>query len=404
MNIESFLRKRRIRNTLKAIYQATKRSIGDFLNLTFAKRQILVVTNEKIRTITLGPISQLCIFLVLGWVMNLFIQSLEYDKIIGAKSEEIARLKNVNGYFEAEFGNMNDKLIKVKEYLILTTGEVTPASSSEQDLQMPKNFEEESLSHSDKKTLNEIKNASEKMLEIKQMTEARIKKIEQTIALTGLNIKRPAANSLNELKKSYPKVADVGAQGGPLIPLDSGSAKQLSIRDFSKSKIIETAKFVNGIDRLMILEKLTKIMPLARPIKHYSVSSGFGARVDPITKGLAMHQGLDFVGPKNEKIISPSSGKVILAGAFSAYGNAIVIDHGFGITTRYGHLSKVKVKAGQTVKKGDIIALQGSTGRSTGAHLHYEVRYRNIPLNPRKFIEAGDLFFNDSAKQEHANS
>jgi murein DD-endopeptidase MepM/ murein hydrolase activator NlpD len=137
-------------------------------------------------------------------------------------------------------------------------------------------------------------------------------------------------------------------------------------------------------------------------MKNHIVSSGFGKRVDPITGRVAVHQGLDFIGVNRAKIISPSQGKVILAGQFSGYGNAVVIDHGFGITTRYGHLSALKVKPGQFVKKGEVIALQGNTGRSTGAHLHYEVRYRGTPLNPRKFIDAGEALFNNERK--YANS
>jgi murein DD-endopeptidase MepM/ murein hydrolase activator NlpD len=127
-------------------------------------------------------------------------------------------------------------------------------------------------------------------------------------------------------------------------------------------------------------------------------------RSDPITNRKTLHHGLDFVGLENEKIYSPSSGKVILAGKFSEYGNAIVIDHGFGITTRYGHLSSIKVKEGQIVKKGENIALQGNTGRSTGDHLHYEVRYKNIPLNPKKFLEAGQILFNNQQNIRHVNS
>ena len=129
----------------------------------------------------------------------------------------------------------------------------------------------------------------------------------------------------------------------------------------------------SDMDRLITLEKLTKVMPLARPIKSYFVSSGFGRRVDPITGGYAVHQGMDFAGPDHEKIISPSSGTVILAGQFSGYGNAVVIDHGFGITTRYGHLAVVKVKKGQVVKKGDVIGYVGNTGYATGPHLHFTV-------------------------------
>lgn len=87
----------------------------------------------------------------------------------------------------------------------------------------------------------------------------------------------------------------------------------------------------------------------------------------------------------------------MLARWFSDYGNAIVIDHGNGITTRYGHLSKIKVFEGQRVKNGEVIGYQGNTGRSTGQHLHYEVRYRNIPLNPKRFIEAGQILINNNS-------
>ena len=145
-------------------------------------------------------------------------------------------------------------------------------------------------------------------------------------------------------------------------------------------------------------------MPLARPMKGYYISSGFGRRTDPVTHRKATHQGLDFVGKKNAEILSPSEGIVTLAGRYSDYGNAIVIDHGFGITTRYGHLSSVKVKKGQFVTKNQVIATQGSSGRSTGDHLHYEVRYKKTPLNPGKFLKAGDTLFNDKEKAKYVNS
>ena len=109
-----------------------------------------------------------------------------------------------------------------------------------------------------------------------------------------------------------------------------------------------------------------------------------------------MHQGIDFVGSKGQEIISPSTGKIIRAGRFYDYGNIVEIDHGYGITSRYGHLSKVLVEKGQVVNKGDVIGLQGSTGRSTGEHLHYEIRHKNRALNPYKFIKAGQTFFKDN--------
>ncbi|QSQ24279.1 M23 family metallopeptidase [Pyxidicoccus parkwayensis] len=116
------------------------------------------------------------------------------------------------------------------------------------------------------------------------------------------------------------------------------------------------------------------------------VTSDFGQRLDPYTADRVMHAGLDIAAPHGKEVYSPSDGTVVFAGLEGGYGNVLVIDHGYGIKTRYGHLSKMLVKAGDHVKRGALIAAVGNTGRSTGPHLHYEVRVNGIPQNPRKFI------------------
>ncbi|MBZ4416767.1 peptidoglycan DD-metalloendopeptidase family protein [Myxococcus sp. RHSTA-1-4] len=116
------------------------------------------------------------------------------------------------------------------------------------------------------------------------------------------------------------------------------------------------------------------------------VTSDFGSRVDPYTADRVMHGGIDIAAPHGKEVYSPSDGTVVFAGLEGGYGNVLVIDHGYGIKTRYGHLSKMLVKAGDKVKRGSLIAAVGNTGRSTGPHLHYEVRVNGIPQNPRKFI------------------
>ena len=116
------------------------------------------------------------------------------------------------------------------------------------------------------------------------------------------------------------------------------------------------------------------------------VTSDFGSRLDPYTSERVMHAGLDIAGPHGKEIVAPSDGTVVFAGLEGGYGNVLVIDHGYGIKTRYGHLSFIKVKSGEHVKRGDIVAALGNTGRSTGPHLHYEVRVNGIAQNPRKFI------------------
>ncbi|WP_224364641.1 M23 family metallopeptidase [Hyalangium versicolor] len=116
------------------------------------------------------------------------------------------------------------------------------------------------------------------------------------------------------------------------------------------------------------------------------VTSDFGQRLDPYTADRVMHQGLDIAAPHGKEVFAPSDGTVVFAGLEGGYGNVIVIDHGYGIKTRYGHLSRLMVKSGERVKRGALIAAVGNTGRSTGPHLHYEVRVNGIAQNPRKFI------------------
>ncbi len=99
-----------------------------------------------------------------------------------------------------------------------------------------------------------------------------------------------------------------------------------------------------------------------------------------------MHEGLDIAAAHGKDVMAPADGTVIFAGLEGGYGNVLVIDHGYGVKTRYGHLSKVEVRAGDRVHRGDLIGAVGNTGRSTGPHLHYEVRVNGLPENPRKFI------------------
>jgi len=116
------------------------------------------------------------------------------------------------------------------------------------------------------------------------------------------------------------------------------------------------------------------------------ITSPFGYRRDPFTGYRRFHEGLDISNRKGTPVIAPADGIVVFVGRKGGYGNIITISHGYGITTRYGHLSKILVKLGQQVQRGDIIGKIGNTGRSTGPHLHYEVRINHKPVNPINFI------------------
>lgn len=132
-------------------------------------------------------------------------------------------------------------------------------------------------------------------------------------------------------------------------------------------------------------KSLLASVPSVWPVRGW-VTSDFGSRLDPYTSDHVMHAGLDIAGPHGKEIVAPADGTVVFAGLEGGYGNVVVIDHGYGIKTRYGHLAFIKVKSGERVKRGDILAGMGNTGRSTGPHLHYEVRVNGVAQNPRKFI------------------
>lgn len=134
------------------------------------------------------------------------------------------------------------------------------------------------------------------------------------------------------------------------------------------------------------LEKYFETVPTLVPIIG-EFNNGFGYRKDPFTKKKAFHEGLDISADKGTNIKAAASGKVTLSKRYGGYGLAVIIDHGRGISTLYAHSSKLIVKEGQTVKKGDIIAKVGSTGRSTGPHLHFEVWLYNTPVDPKLYLD-----------------
>lgn len=131
-------------------------------------------------------------------------------------------------------------------------------------------------------------------------------------------------------------------------------------------------------------------VPSSRPLGVATFTSGYGVRSDPFRGQAAMHAGIDLAAPTGTAVYATADGTVDRAQWEGGYGNMVEIEHGKGLATRFGHLSRVLVHPGQTVKRGDLIALVGSTGRSTGPHLHYEVRIDGHAVNPVPFLQASD--------------
>ena len=174
------------------------------------------------------------------------------------------------------------------------------------------------------------------------------------------------------------------AQGGVGGPYEAVDATRASDPNFK-------ALFMSW-KQLDSLEQGTIAIPSLEPVKGTRFTSGYGVRSDPFKGRAAMHAGLDLAGPLGTPVYATADGTIDRAEWNNGgYGNLVEIDHGHGIQTRYGHLSKYMVSAGQKVKRGDLIALMGSTGRSTGSHLHYEVRIDGKPVNPIPFMQSSDF-------------
>lgn len=146
-------------------------------------------------------------------------------------------------------------------------------------------------------------------------------------------------------------------------------------------------KIATDLEMWSGLAKLTQVLPLGAPVKNTHVTSGFGIRNDPFTNTPKKHKGIDFAGKIGTELSAVAPGRVISVGERSGYGLTVEIDHGLGFSTLYAHLSKTLVSRGDWVRPGTIVGLGGSSGRSTGAHLHYEIKYKGNQFNPAKFVK-----------------
>jgi murein DD-endopeptidase MepM/ murein hydrolase activator NlpD len=204
-------------------------------------------------------------------------------------------------------------------------------------------------------------------------TERRARRIRSVLADLGLAEARVAR---------APATSSAGT-GGPHIPIPApaGAASPFERQVFRVQSVLRDQ------------ERLTQLIgqiPLGRPHSgELELSSGFGARLDPFLRTWAMHSGIDFRGATGEPAYASAGGRVTHAASMGGYGLMVEIDHGNGLTTRYAHLSRIEVKEGDTIRAGHRIGRVGSTGRSTGPHLHYETRINGEAVDPMRFVRAG---------------
>nr|WP_174820018.1 M23 family metallopeptidase [Ruegeria arenilitoris] len=193
----------------------------------------------------------------------------------------------------------------------------------------------------------------------------------------------PTDRMLDEVRRGY------SGMGGPLTPISfSTRGEELSADEVRANQLLQQ------MDQLNLYRIAAEKAPFATPVKSaFRFTSGYGYRRDPKTGGRRMHKGTDFAAPTGTDIFATADGVVTHAGWQSGYGRLIKIKHAFGVETLYAHNSKIRVKVGQRVSRGDHIADMGNSGRSTGTHLHYEVRVNGKPVNPMDFIKAANNVF-----------
>ena len=206
-----------------------------------------------------------------------------------------------------------------------------------------------------------------------------VKPLDKMFRAAGMN----TDTIINQVRRGY------SGQGGPLTPLSFSTQGEEPGADEQRAN-----RILGQLDRLNLYRIAASKAPFANPV-HNAVryTSGFGYRRDPKTGGRRLHKGSDFAGPVGTPIYSTADGVVVHAGWGSGYGRLIKIKHAFGIETRYAHLSKIRVSMGQRVSRGDRIGDMGNSGRSTGTHLHYEVRVDGTAVNPMIYIKAANDVF-----------
>lgn len=208
---------------------------------------------------------------------------------------------------------------------------------------------------------------------VEQFSDKEIAKIKEAVSTINKSIKKqnkyfnPLANSKRN------------SAGGAYVP---------DVPSVDNEKINQKMQDVfTRVDDLSYLREVLKSVPIGKPVWSYWLSSPFGHRSDPFNKKAARHKGVDLASNKGNKVRTMARGKVIRSGTASGYGVLVEIDHGNGFKTKYAHLNKSYVKKGQYVEQGETIAEVGSTGRSTGPHLHYEIIYNGVNVDPMTFIK-----------------
>ena len=315
---------------------------------------------------------------------NNIVNLLEKDEKI-SKIEKDTLIKN-RLLLSTELNYVNNKLVRFAKDVTWANVDTkepyykTTKNELERNVVLNENIYLKKQNNTLEKTLSDMKQLQDNLInKVQVLADNNISDIENVLSKVDIVLSQVHLKNRNSLIKKVQQEDGEGL-GGKYIPL-----KNIDLMDEDLD-----LKFKNANIKVNLWEGLSKaktMLPLGAPVKKVRITSPYGVRPDPFFKTPAMHTGIDFGGKEGTPLYSTAAGKVIQAGPRGDYGLAVEVDHGLGFTTLYGHLSKITVQKGDIIEEGTKVGLAGSTGRSTGPHLHYELRHNSHLLNPYAFIK-----------------
>jgi predicted nuclease with TOPRIM domain len=297
-----------------------------------------------------------------------------YDQLRGQLASSHEQNRRLNSAREA----LVHQLASIEHSLVQVKGE-------REELVTQRTFLEGRIEHLEQR-LDTFKHVQEEL--VTKLSE-RSEKMKGILSETGLDID----SLMDEIESISKDDALLSGKGGPFVAYAPELDRRGSV--FGSQDDIATVliDLDSEVQNWAKLQELLRHLPLAAPVDQYAITSPFGKRRDPLNGRYAMHEGLDMRGKWKAPILATAPGTVVFTGWQSKYGRVVEIDHGMGIRTRYAHLRKILVKKGQRVGFRDRIGIMGSSGRTTGRHVHYEVLVHGKPHDPQKFIQAGNHVF-----------
>lgn len=318
-------------------------------------KKIVVISGKKIKTKEICLVETLCILVVCCWIM---LTSIFFFISINSESRRRAELKNLkltNSELSKEIQTLNVAIENFSKYFDAIN-----------------NYDKFDKFDLDKERMISYSTKNNNVLNT--MEYRNILPVLERIDYNMSSIMVSVESRINGLKSTL---------GGVAL------AEKIDKLYENNSKSEDDVGIGSSLNYLTYLESFMNSIPVSKPMKNYYLSSRYGDRVDPFLKVKKLHKGLDFAGPYNSNVLATADGKVKLVGMKQGFGNVIVVDHGNGIETVYAHLRKPLVKQGDSVRRGMAIAVQGSSGRATGDHLHYEVKVNKVNYDPSRFLDVG---------------